>query len=376
MKTKIIKLLLVCAVTLMTVFCLVFSANAVKYLGDINGDGKVTAADARLVLRMAVGLDEKIIIEDDDSKEEENVGTAGNTPSSPIAADGNTTIICQRFSSKPSRNIKLELTKLYTGEAANDLAYSENMYNDEPTATTEWRFYVFDLTYVSSSGGANDVLEATDVINEEAFFTSTGATVQIADTATLGDKFRGSGVYDVELYPGASAQVVIGVLVPINSGDLLLRVPNKSNDSNTWVKLTCDDVISETEQEPEEVVAEDDPVNIAANLWILAQGQVKNPSTFEVHNIYVKGDFVYLWYSAQNSYGADVNGYAVGYYENSTETEGYEFYYNIDAGDGLIRAHVDVTAPSTWDSTVDYNAVVAQKAAVGTIHYTYTSYSY
>lgn len=64
MKRKLLRYCFILATILTLIFCFASSASAAKYLGDIDGDGSVTASDARLVLRMSVGLEELIEIEE------------------------------------------------------------------------------------------------------------------------------------------------------------------------------------------------------------------------------------------------------------------------------------------------------------------------
>lgn len=159
------------------------------------------------------------------------VGTLGN----PIMADGKTTISYNRFSRDPVQNIKIECTKVVTGSAANSLAYSENPFNDKPNSNQEWRFYEFNVTYVSCEDGSDSVLKASSIISDDTFFTTSGSSAKVAETATLSNNYDGYGIYDVEMYPGASSKIVIGILIEKGAGDLLLRVPSNRGKDNTWL---------------------------------------------------------------------------------------------------------------------------------------------
>ena len=64
MKRRILHYCFIIAATLTLILCLTSSASAAKYLGDIDGDGTVTASDARAVLRMSVGLEDLVEIEE------------------------------------------------------------------------------------------------------------------------------------------------------------------------------------------------------------------------------------------------------------------------------------------------------------------------
>ena len=176
------------------------------------------------------------------------VGEVGSL-SNPAPADGTMTISLQKWSSDPIKDIRITCTNVVSGTAANSLAKSENRYNKTPNSSQEWRFYEFSVNYVSCQGG-NEVLEATDLIYDDTFFTTSGAKVNVADKATLSNKYDGYGVFDVELYPGATGKIVIGLLINKDAGDLLLRVPNKSANDNTWVLCTADGSAPSTPSTP------------------------------------------------------------------------------------------------------------------------------
>lgn len=160
--------------------------------------------------------------------------TAGtrNNPYSPF--DG-ATIEYNKYSFEPVRKVQITCTNTISGATANALAQSENRYNDVPNSNQEWRFFEFNVKYISSTDGADDILKGSDIIYKDTFFKLDGSSVSVADMATLGKQYRGHGVFDVELYPGSSGKVVIGILVDKNSGDLLLRVPRSAKKENTWI---------------------------------------------------------------------------------------------------------------------------------------------
>ena len=348
-------------------------------IGDIDGNGTLSADDARSVLRMAVGLDQKVEFVDNSKPPVDPSRPSGKIPTQALPADGQSVIRFRRSSLYPYQDITVKLNKIIRGDAANKYI-EEWSYEDAATSGQEWRFYFFEIGYVSDEGNAYSELELHHLIDDEnIFYRSNGGSVQIAeDTFSLSKgPYAGMTPAYTTCYPEGSVEVVYGILVPENAGDLLIKIPYDAEGTNTWVKLTCDNVVTDYEEDkPENTLSEDDPVNVAAKLWILTQGKMKNPSSFQVHNIYVKDKYVYLWYSANNGFGGAVDGCARAYYDASLETEGYEFFYNIEAGDGLIRANVDATLPSTWDSTVSISAVEAQKAIVNTIKYTYKELSY
>ena len=161
------------------------------------------------------------------------------TLSNPLPADGQTTIQYNRYKYLyAAQNIKIECLGELKGAAANALAKAENRNNPEPNANQEYRFYEFNITYVSAADGSELKLRARDIIDEERFFTTSGSKPNTYRySATLGDHFGGQDVFDVTLYPGTSGKVVIGVLVDQVDGDLLLQVPYDGGDKNTWLLL-------------------------------------------------------------------------------------------------------------------------------------------
>lgn len=156
------------------------------------------------------------------------------TMSNPYKADGSVTIPFQTYSFYPTKNVRIQCTGELRGSAANTLAQEENRYNDTPNSNQEWRFYEFRLTYVSCDG-AEESMEASDIIYDDTFFTTSDSSVNVADSATLSHVNKGYDVFDVELYPGGSSRAVIGILINKNAGDLLLKVPSNGGKSVTWL---------------------------------------------------------------------------------------------------------------------------------------------
>lgn len=139
---------------------------------------------------------------------------------------------------KTTQKIRINVTNIISGDEANALAYSENMYNTKPGNGYEWRFIFIDVDYISSTDGYNHELEATDVLWTDKLFTKKGSSVNVKDTAALGDMYSGQGVFDVSILPGGSASIVFGVLIPENAGDLLLRLTDPDYNY-VWVSLTA-----------------------------------------------------------------------------------------------------------------------------------------
>jgi len=157
------------------------------------------------------------------------------TLQNPYAPDDGAHIIYQQWTHYPQKTVAITCTNVIRGEVANRLAHAENMFNDKPNSNQEWCFLEFNVQYISSSDGSENVLEGNDVIYDDTFFTTTGSSVNVADMATLGDTYDGYGIFDTEFYPGSSGKVVIGLLINKDAGKLVLRVPNKSQGTNTWI---------------------------------------------------------------------------------------------------------------------------------------------
>ena len=183
-----------------------------------------------------------------------NEGTIQN----PYSASSGKTITYQRWSSYPQKKVSIKCTKVIRGATANSLADSENRFNDKPSYNQEWYFMEFDVKYISATGSGEEVLKGSDIIYKDTFFTASGSSLNVADMATLGSKYKGYGVFDTELYPGGTGKVVIGILINKNAGDILLRVPDKSSDSNSWIKCTGSSNTVSTYDEDDEEDEEDE----------------------------------------------------------------------------------------------------------------------
>lgn len=165
--------------------------------------------------------------------EKQTLGTREN----PYSCTSGELLEYNKYSFYPVRKVRIKCNNIISGSEANNLAHSENRFNDEPNANQEWRFYEFEIEYFSSNGGSDDELKGSDIIFVDRFFKKDGSSVQVADTATLGDRYYGYGIFDAKMYPGSSATVVIGILIEKNAGDLLLKVPYNEGKSNSWILL-------------------------------------------------------------------------------------------------------------------------------------------
>ena len=199
----------------------------------------------------------KLTSEQDNSSNQTSVTSNKGTRSNPYSATDGATILYNKWSFDPNRKVVITCTNVIRGATANSLAYSENMFNDTPTSDQEWIFLEFDVKYISSENGENDILAGSDVIYEDTFFTANGSSIPSHDMATLGDKYKGYGVFDVKLYPGGSSKVVIGLLTAKGLGDILLRVPNNGGEGNTWINCTGGVNASTTTEISNEIASSD-----------------------------------------------------------------------------------------------------------------------
>ena len=159
------------------------------------------------------------------------------TRSNPLPALDGSAIEYNEYSFKPTRTISVKCVSVLTGDAATELALYMNQFNKVPSASQEWRFYKFEVHYISSTDGEDDVMAATDIIYDDTFFKPDGASVK-GSSAYLGKEYKGMGIYDVNIYPGGTATVVVGYLTEKVNGDVLLKIPYAAGKKNTWIR--CD----------------------------------------------------------------------------------------------------------------------------------------
>ena len=152
-----------------------------------------------------------------------------------IPQNTNNTVLLNEYSFDPTLTLIIFNTEFIRGNEANNIIKSENQFNDEPSANQEWIILSFDVNYISSSDGINDELSASDVIYKDTFFTEAGNSIPVYDLATLGDRYGAYGVFRVKMYPGSSSKIVIGLLTDKNIGNIKLKVPNKRDNTVTWI---------------------------------------------------------------------------------------------------------------------------------------------
>ncbi|MCI8539680.1 MAG: copper amine oxidase N-terminal domain-containing protein [Oscillospiraceae bacterium] len=198
-------------------------------------------------------------------------GATDGTRSNPFSGSTGATVSYNEYSFEPTRQVKVKTLKTITGEAANYLATTENPYNTV-TGSQEWVFFEIELGYLSSTGGEDDVLSASDIIYNDTFYTPDGSVLPVADRATLGDIYSGSDVFDVKLYPNGSSKVVIGLLTNKGYDKILLKVPCEGGDKNSWILVndSADSISTVAELKTylglgENNTHENDPVKITLN---------------------------------------------------------------------------------------------------------------
>ena len=151
-------------------------------------------------------------------------------PNQATSAWINTAATYQRWSFDAPIAYELQLKEMYIGKTAQGIAYSEFSLNEEPTDSQQWIFMKFHLKNCGT-----EELEADDIIYEDRFYTSTGSTFKVFDTATLGGSREPYGVFDVKLFPGASSDVWIGILANKADGFPLMQLYcGYSNGKNTY----------------------------------------------------------------------------------------------------------------------------------------------
>ena len=103
--------------------------------------------------------------------------------------------------------------------------------------------------------------------------------------------------------------------------------------------------------------------------FVVKNCALKNPSSYQVNNyIYKKNGSsytVYVWYSAANSFGGMVDGWAMAQFD----TEKSVIAYSVTYGKKYINVYTGWSRPSTFDGYVDADAVEEEYDKIGTINY-------
>lgn len=154
--------------------------------------------------------------------------------SNPLPGDSDAVVIHQMWSSS-SKQLNIKVKKVYKGQEANEFALKENTSNVVVDGY-EWRFFIFDFKYISSSKG-NEKMFISDVIFNDRLYLTNGNKVDVKKKAVLSGEYRTNDIFTHNPYPGTTSEVCFGVLIPKGTGDLLLRVQNGTTKAS-WIKLT------------------------------------------------------------------------------------------------------------------------------------------
>ena len=156
-----------------------------------------------------------------------------NNLTNPMSAWKKTSATLKRYSFEKSIPYEIRLEEMYVGDTANAIVSAENMFNTTPKDNQQWILMKY---YLKNKG--TQVLSASDIVNSYYLYTSSGAKMQILDTATFSGDRDGSSIYDLDLYGGASGYCWIGVLVPKSAGLPYLQISNgySNNKANiSWL---------------------------------------------------------------------------------------------------------------------------------------------
>ncbi len=172
--------------------------------------------------------------------------TVAPTPKPVVSSS---TVYHNEWSFEPTRTVDIKCTNIISGSTADSIINSENRFNDKPSSNQEWVIMEFDVKYISSTDGSNDEIEGSDIIYKDTFYTSSKNSLPVYDMATLGDRYRAYGVFNVKMYPGSSSKIVIGLLTDKNIGEILLKVPNKNGNNTSWIRCGSTGSSSTVEKE-------------------------------------------------------------------------------------------------------------------------------
>lgn len=216
-------------------------------IAAVSNDGTVTAQQigkCEITARIKI-LDKKyeakctVICGDGDGEEV----TQGTDFKDPLPGKNGRTITFQSSKSNPRYKVKVDITKVQRGAEANRICESENMVNQTESGY-EWCLIYADIEHISNTKGDDASLTVSDVFYNRHIYTTSGANIQPRRTAYFAHDLAGMTVVRAELYPGASGQYVIGMLIPESTGELLLKVRNC--DRATWIKIEGSSIPSYT----------------------------------------------------------------------------------------------------------------------------------
>ena len=153
----------------------------------------------------------------------------GGNLSKPFSAWKTTKVVNEIWYNYKELPAEIRLEEMYIGEEAAAIVHSENRVNDTPSPNQQWILMNYHVKNIGT-----EAFEANDIIHQDFFYTSKGASLAVSDFASFAGERKDQGIYDVELYPGASSDVWIGILVPKSIGFPYLKL-NLENDTPSWL---------------------------------------------------------------------------------------------------------------------------------------------
>ncbi len=210
---------------------------------------------------------------------------------------------------------------------------------------------VFDVQYISSTDGSNDEMEASDIIYTNTFYTKAGASIPTYDLATLGDVYGAYGVFDVNMYPGSSSRVVIGLLIDKTVGDIVLKVPNKNGNDAKWI--LCSTAGSTMSAETENSSAKDIEINknYYPNTELITYSSVTGVSLKE-QDVLSDGDPIYKYTYTTSEDASNylrallADGWTLIDYEENRETFSVASF--LAKGSSVICYSVEIGFDEVW----------------------------
>lgn len=154
---------------------------------------------------------------------------------SPLSAWKATKATLRRFSFDDPIDYRIRLEEMWIGEEANSLVNTENEFNDDPTTEQQWMVFKFSLGNINGK-----TLNASDVIRTYTggtFYSSSGASIPIKDSATFSDELEGESVYDLKLENGASGVFYVGILIEKKYGFPYMKMNNGYDETEIFYWL-------------------------------------------------------------------------------------------------------------------------------------------
>lgn len=189
---------------------------------------------------------------------------------------------------------------------------------------------------------------------KKPYLTKTSATIDKGKTYQISVN-GGSGT---TTYTSSNKKVATvsskGVVKGVGKGNATITVKRNGYSMKFTVKVN---------------VNSDKEILAAYAEFVVKNCALKNPSSYQVNNyIYKKNGSsytVYVWYSAANSFGGMVDGWAMAQFD----TEKSVIAYSVTYGKKYINVYTGWSRPSTFDGYVDADAVEEEYDKIGTINY-------